>query len=268
MSDPNSYGLPGDESRLKRPSNESAVSNTMDDFFGAPLSSRSVPQDGGEPSRDFSQPFAYDDEMLPSSTLASNESVDENAPSSSPPEEVTTAASRPRLLRPSVSRLSSNKSVASISTDGTLQLEPGDQVILSFGSLKQVILIEPPGATVRVRKFKANILLDRQERAIAALLTRFKNLVVLAALPTEDAFAKETAAAEGLRMEVESNALTSAAEDLLKLTRELKELWIFGALREIGEGEGDGEMEADSKKVAELIEKQLEKKHEQEKHKA
>ncbi|APA15188.1 hypothetical protein sscle_14g099580 [Sclerotinia sclerotiorum 1980 UF-70] len=111
-------------------------------------------------------------------------------------------------------------------------------------------------------------LIDRQERAIAALLTRFKNLVVLAALPTEDAFAKETAAAEGLRMEVESNALTSAAEDLLKLTRELKELWIFGALREIGEGEGDGEMEADSKKVAELIEKQLEKKHEQEKHKA
>ncbi|TGO50298.1 hypothetical protein BOTNAR_0397g00050 [Botryotinia narcissicola] len=111
-------------------------------------------------------------------------------------------------------------------------------------------------------------LIDRQERAIAALLIRFQNLVKLAALPTEDAFTKETAAAEGLRMEVESNALTSAAEDLLKLTRELKECWIFGSLRGIGEGEGDGEMETDSKKVAELIEKQLEKKHEQERNKA
>ncbi|TGO19234.1 hypothetical protein BTUL_0005g00830 [Botrytis tulipae] len=119
-----------------------------------------------------------------------------------------------------------------------------------------------------LRRSKADELIDRQERAIAALLIRFQNLVKLAALPTEDAFTKETAAAEGLRMEVESNALTSAAEDLLKLTRELKECWIFGSLRGIGEGEGDGEMETDSKKVAELIEKQLEKKHEQEKTKA
>lgn len=61
---------------------------------------------------------------------------------------------------------------------------------------------------------------------------------------------------------------TSAAEDILKLTRELKELWMFGPLRGIGEGEGEGEMEADSKRVAELIEKQLEKKHEQEKNQA
>ncbi|TGO63554.1 hypothetical protein BCON_0012g00440 [Botryotinia convoluta] len=119
-----------------------------------------------------------------------------------------------------------------------------------------------------LRRSKADELTDRQERAIAALLIRFQNLVKLAALPTEDAFTKETAAAEGLRMEVESNALTSAAEDLLKLTRELKEFWVFGSLRGIGEGEGDGEMETDSKKVAELIEKQLEKKHEQEKNKA
>ncbi|PQE10836.1 Cell cycle control protein [Rutstroemia sp. NJR-2017a WRK4] len=111
-------------------------------------------------------------------------------------------------------------------------------------------------------------LIDREERAIAALLTRFKNLVSLAALPTEDAFAKEIAAAEGLRMEVESNALTSAAEDLLKLTRELKELWIFGPLRGIGEGEGEGAMEEDSKKVEELVAAQLKKKHEEEQQKA
>ncbi|ESZ97216.1 hypothetical protein SBOR_2410 [Sclerotinia borealis F-4128] len=147
--------------------------------------------------------------------------------------------------------------------------EPVREDDLKSNSPTQVTTVVFAPATVAVaRKSKANELLDRQERAIAALLTRFKNLVLLAALPTEDAFAKETAAAEGLRMEVESNALTSAAEDLLKLTRELKELWTFGPLRGIGEGEGDGEMEADSKKVAELIEKQLEKQHEQEKIKA
>ncbi|KAJ8068216.1 hypothetical protein OCU04_003785 [Sclerotinia nivalis] len=268
MSDPNFYGPPGDAFRLRRPSNESAVSNTTDDFFDALLSGRSIPWGGGEPFPDLSQPVAYDVEMASSSTLASNESVDENAPSSSSPGEVAATTSRPNLLHPSVSRLSSKKSATTITTDGTLQPESDDEITPSSSSPKQVILVNPPAAVAIVRKSKANKLVDRQERAIAALLTRFKNLVVLAALPTEDAFAKETAAAEGLRMEVESNALTSAGEDLLKLTRELKELWIFGALRGIGEGEGDGEMEADSKKVAELIEKQLGKKHEQEKNKA
>lgn len=71
-----------------------------------------------------------------------------------------------------------------------------------------VPIMEKPSSLVNiVYNSKTDELKDRQERAIAALLTRFKNLVVLAALPTEDAFTKETAAAEGLRMEVESNAL-------------------------------------------------------------
>jgi hypothetical protein len=45
-----------------------------------------------------------------------------------------------------------------------------------------------------------------------------------------------------------------AAEDLLQLTRQLKELWLGGPLRDIGEGEGDGEIGEDSKKVGELVE--------------
>jgi len=44
-----------------------------------------------------------------------------------------------------------------------------------------------------------------------------------------------------------------AAEDLLKLTRELKELWLAGPLRGIGEGEGDENMVDNAKKVQELI---------------
>ena len=44
-----------------------------------------------------------------------------------------------------------------------------------------------------------------------------------------------------------------AAEDLLRLTRELKELWLAGPLRGIGEGEGDGDMVQNAQKVQELI---------------
>lgn len=50
-------------------------------------------------------------------------------------------------------------------------------------------------------------LLDREERAVAALLTRYKNLVYLAAIPPGDGAVKETAAAHAFQMEVESTAL-------------------------------------------------------------
>lgn len=38
------------------------------------------------------------------------------------------------------------------------------------------------------------------------------------------------------------------------MTRQLKELWLGGPLRDIGEGEGDGQIGEDSKKVGELVE--------------
>ena len=50
-----------------------------------------------------------------------------------------------------------------------------------------------------------------------------------------------------------------AAEELLQLTRELKEMWLFGPLRGIGEGEGEGRMDEDSKKVGEMVEALLRK---------
>jgi len=96
-------------------------------------------------------------------------------------------------------------------------------------------------------------LVDREERAIAALLTRFKNLISLAAEPAEDGATLEVAAAQSFQMEVETNAMVQAVEDLLRLTRELKEMWLFGPLREIGEGEGEGSMDEDSKKVGEMV---------------
>jgi hypothetical protein len=43
------------------------------------------------------------------------------------------------------------------------------------------------------------------------------------------------------------------------LTRELKEMWLFGPLRGIGEGEGEGKMDEDSKVVGEMVEKLIKK---------
>jgi Surfeit locus protein 5 subunit 22 of Mediator complex len=53
--------------------------------------------------------------------------------------------------------------------------------------------------------------------------------------------------------EADYSSQVKEAEDLLKLTRELKELWLAGPLRGIGEGERDGDMADNAKKVQELI---------------
>jgi hypothetical protein len=58
----------------------------------------------------------------------------------------------------------------------------------------------------------ADSIKDRQQRAVAALLTRFKYLVDLAATPAENGATKEVAAANAFRMEVESSALVFPAE--------------------------------------------------------
>lgn len=45
----------------------------------------------------------------------------------------------------------------------------------------------------------------------------------------------------------------------MQLTRELKELWLAGPLRKIGEGENDDKMAEDSKKVRQMVEDILNK---------
>ncbi|KAL3425010.1 hypothetical protein PVAG01_04291 [Phlyctema vagabunda] len=102
-------------------------------------------------------------------------------------------------------------------------------------------------------------LIDREERLVADLLTRFKNLVSLATAPVEAGATKEVAASQTQQMEVESAALVRAAENLLVLTRELKEMWLAGPLRGLGEGEGEGTIDDDAKQVGQMVEKLLEK---------
>ncbi len=44
-----------------------------------------------------------------------------------------------------------------------------------------------------------------------------------------------------------------AAEDLLKLTRELKEMWLFGKIRDVGGDQDESKIDEDAKKVGEMV---------------
>jgi hypothetical protein len=67
-----------------------------------------------------------------------------------------------------------------------------------------------------IEEAEAETIQDRQQRGVAALLTRFKYLIDLAATPVEDGATKEVAAANAFRMEVESSALVCLAKSCLR----------------------------------------------------
>ncbi|KAH8595015.1 mediator complex, subunit Med22 [Bisporella sp. PMI_857] len=96
-------------------------------------------------------------------------------------------------------------------------------------------------------------LLDRKDKNVAALMTHFKELINLASMPTEDSSPMETAAAQALKMEMHTNGLVQAAENLLQLTREMKELWLAGPLSTFGEEQKGSDMAEDATKVGNLV---------------
>jgi hypothetical protein len=69
------------------------------------------------------------------------------------------------------------------------------------------ISVSPPTPSKVEIKSKTEKLIDREERAVANLLTRFRNLVNLAAMPVSEDATKEVAASQAFQMEVESSAL-------------------------------------------------------------
>ncbi|TVY34938.1 hypothetical protein LSUB1_G005898 [Lachnellula subtilissima] len=159
---------------------------------------------------------------------------------------------------------STSTATASPSTD------PGTPLTVATPSSPQVptspprtlvVSAEPTStSTPKTKTDKSSSLTDREERAIANMLTRFRNLVQLAAMQKDDkgdSATQEVAATQAFALEVESAALVRGAEDLLRLSRELKELWLFGPLRGIGEGEGEGKIDEDAARVEELLEGKL-----------
>ncbi|KAJ6028051.1 hypothetical protein N7540_003627 [Penicillium herquei] len=84
----------------------------------------------------------------------------------------------------------------------------------------------------------AKALHNRINTDISQLLQRFENIMATATVqnPSYTATAVET-----YQLDVESTALIRAAEDILALTRTMKETWLFGKLDTLGEDERDVE---------------------------
>ncbi|KAL1957197.1 hypothetical protein VTO42DRAFT_6231 [Malbranchea cinnamomea] len=77
---------------------------------------------------------------------------------------------------------------------------------------------------------------NRINADITQLLQRFENIMATA---TVDSASHTETAIETYQVDVESTALIRAAEDILALTRTMKETWLFGKLETLGEDERD-----------------------------
>ncbi|KAL4891980.1 surfeit locus protein 5 subunit 22 of mediator complex-domain-containing protein [Aspergillus ambiguus] len=77
---------------------------------------------------------------------------------------------------------------------------------------------------------------NRINTNISQLLQRFENIMATA---TDENTSNTATAVETYQLDVESTALVRAAEDILSLTRAMKETWLFGKLDTLGEDEAD-----------------------------
>ncbi|KAK1139545.1 hypothetical protein N8T08_000685 [Aspergillus melleus] len=77
---------------------------------------------------------------------------------------------------------------------------------------------------------------NRINTDVSQLLQRFENIMATA---TVESTSHTSTAVETYQLDVESTALVRAAEDILSLTRTMKETWLFGKLDTLGEDEAD-----------------------------
>ncbi|KAL8682282.1 MAG: hypothetical protein Q9186_001651 [Xanthomendoza sp. 1 TL-2023] len=83
----------------------------------------------------------------------------------------------------------------------------------------------------------------RANADVAALIRRFENIIEYK--PGD----RNAAAVDAYKMKVETAALIRAAEDILSLTRVMKEMWLFGKLQTVGTDEAEERAEESAKGV-------------------
>jgi hypothetical protein len=83
---------------------------------------------------------------------------------------------------------------------------------------------------------------ERSDRLIASVLKHFVNLVKLTTEPIDASSASVgQAMSNSMAIDMETDALIQSVEELLQLTRLIRELIIIGPLRKPGEGEKEAE---------------------------
>ncbi|KAK4448908.1 hypothetical protein QBC34DRAFT_406323 [Podospora aff. communis PSN243] len=82
-------------------------------------------------------------------------------------------------------------------------------------------------------------LLEQSDRLMAKTLAAFSAIIQAGTGPIEDSASTGAAVFNSMAMEIQMNGLIKVTEDLLALTRQLRELWVVGRLKMVGEGEGE-----------------------------
>lgn len=79
-------------------------------------------------------------------------------------------------------------------------------------------------------------LLDQEGKIIAEILRSYRDLVNFATEPITNKSSTGQASYNSMAMDLETQNLIKAVENLLSLTRRIRELWIVGPLRKPGDG--------------------------------
>ncbi|KAI1108060.1 hypothetical protein F5Y14DRAFT_131278 [Nemania sp. NC0429] len=131
-----------------------------------------------------------------------------------------------------------------IRTNGSVYFPPtAEEVWRPLENLKNIPQAQGsssvPLRTTQKRMPPANEpdLLDRHNKIMAAILTRFRNMVLAATEPLPTAAAIPQASLNNMTMANETTALIKEIENLLALSREIKKLWIAGPLRKPGDAD-------------------------------
>lgn len=101
-------------------------------------------------------------------------------------------------------------------------------------------------------------LLDREQKTLSDILSRYGGVMMAATTGVDSQSTVGSAAYNSMQMELELKGLVKSTEDLLTLTRLLRELWLVGPLMKPGEGERvaeetiDGHVQATAALMAHL----------------
>lgn len=102
----------------------------------------------------------------------------------------------------------------------------------------------------------ANFLQARTTALSTTLIKRFENILATSLDETDIngnpvTPALTDTAMQQMQLEVDATALVKAAEEIMTLTRSMKEIWLFGALNTIKSDDEKAQMEEKERKLAE-----------------
>ncbi|KAK3985929.1 hypothetical protein QBC44DRAFT_334126 [Cladorrhinum sp. PSN332] len=104
----------------------------------------------------------------------------------------------------------------------------------------------------------SNNLLEQKRKIISDIMTYFRDITNFATAKVDSTASVGQAAASSMALETTLNGIIKSTEDLLTLTRALRELWAIGPLA-TPEGEGDvratKQIEEDSRVVFEILDR-------------